>query len=214
MEKTTVYIIRHGQTSGNKENKYIGNVDIGITELGERQAEMTAKHLYGSVKFDAVYSSDLIRAYLTALPTATMQGLSVQKERGLRELYGGEWENLTFPEIIERFPQGYKTWKTDYSIVHPDGGESVSEMAERVYGTVKKIVKENAGKTVAIFTHGGPIRTLVCKLSGKPLSEINDIPWATNTSITIAEFIGDEVTLIQAQKDDHLGSDMVTSFKD
>ena len=213
MKSTTVYIIRHGQTEGNKDNKYIGSVDIGLTELGILQAEVTAKHLYGSVKFDAIYSSDLKRAYITAQKTAELQGLEVKTDAGFRELFGGEWENKTFTEIIAGYPDDYKVWKTDYSRVRPTGGESVEEMHERVYTALKKVAKENEGKTIAIFAHGGVVRSLVCRLSGRKLSQINEIPWASNTSITIAK-IGDKDELISAQNNDHLGGEMVTNFKD
>ncbi len=210
----TIYVIRHGQTEGNKDNKYIGHTDIGITELGQKQAEITARYLYETVKFDAIYSSDLKRAYLTALPTAKLQGLEITKSNRLRELCGGVWERMYFPDIIEKYPEEYELWKTDFASVHPVGGESVAELSERVYAEIKRIARENDGKVVAVFTHGAVIRALVCRLSGKPLSEIKDIPWSANTSITIAEISESKDRLLTIQSAEHLGEELVTKWKD
>ena len=212
---TTVYVIRHGQTEGNKENRYIGFTDIDVTPLGEEQAEITAEHLFKTVKFDAIYSSDLIRAYRTAMITAKKQGIKkVTKMKDLREFNGGDWEGMIYSDIMAQYPEEYEVWKNDFSAVCCPNGEKIEECYDRVYNALKKIVSENDGKTVAVFAHGVVIRCLVCRLSGKSLKEIESIPWSTNTSITIAKFDGDKEELLLVQNDDHLGEEMKTLFKD
>ena len=63
---TLIYIIRHGESLGNKNRKFLGHTDLDLTDLGYAQALKTAECL-ASVPFDRIYSSDLIRAYNTAL---------------------------------------------------------------------------------------------------------------------------------------------------
>ena len=74
--KTKIYLVRHGQSEGNLHDQFIGHTDIALTELGRRQAEMAAVYLE-SIHLDAIYSSDLQRAYDTACATAKRKGLPV-----------------------------------------------------------------------------------------------------------------------------------------
>ena len=210
---TTVYIVRHGQTEGNRDNRYIGSTDIDLTELGKIQAQVTAEYLYKTVKFDKIYSSDLKRAYITAMATAKKQNLEVIKEPAFREFYGGKWENMIFSDIVTQYPNEYKTWSEDFASLRCPDGESVEELSNRTYEAIKRIAVSNDGKTIAVFAHGGVIRTLICRLSGKPLSEIGDIPWPTNTSITVAKLSKDSDEILVAQNNDHLSEELKTGFK-
>jgi broad specificity phosphatase PhoE len=210
---TTVYIVRHGQTKGNRDNRYIGSTDIDLTELGEVQAEVTAEYLYKTVKFDKIYSSDLKRAYITAMATAQKQNLEVIKDPAFREFYGGKWENMSFSDIVTQYPNEYKTWNEDFASLRCPDGESVEELSNRAYEAIKRIAINNDGKTIAVFAHGGVIRTLICRLSGKPLSEIGDIPWPTNTSITVAKIDENSEEILVAQNNDHLNDELKTGFK-
>ncbi len=210
---TTVYIVRHGQTEGNRDNRYIGFTDIDLTELGEKQAEITAEYLYKTVKFDKIYSSDLKRAYITAMATAKKQNLEVIKDPAFREFHGGKWENMVFSDIVTQYPKEYKTWNEDFASLRCPDGESVEEISNRVYEAIKRIALENDGKTIAVFAHGVVIRTLICRLSGKPLSEIKNVPWPTNTSITVVKINKESEKILVAQNNDHLPEDIKTGFK-
>ena len=69
MKNTVFYLVMHGQSIGNALRTYLGHTNLDLSELGYEQAKITAEHLR-NVPFDAIYSSDLLRAYHTALPTA------------------------------------------------------------------------------------------------------------------------------------------------
>ncbi len=184
MSITHIYIIRHGQSEGNLRGAFLGHTDLDLTELGHRQAELTADYL-DNIHIDAIYSSDLLRAYNTGRHTADRKGLPIIKSEKLREIFAGEWENKTF-DVLEReyYDDFTVTWKNDIGHARCTGGESVEELQNRFVPEVKRIAKENEGKTIAIFTHATPIRTLKAAIDGLSLDEMKTVPWAGNASVT------------------------------
>ena len=72
MKETTLILVRHGQSIGNATRVYLGHTNLGLTERGKMQAQLTAERLRDE-KIDAIYSSDLKRAHDTAMPHAEMR---------------------------------------------------------------------------------------------------------------------------------------------
>ena len=81
MSECKFYLVRHGQSLGNLNRIYLGHTDVDLSELGYKQAEITAEHLRG-VHFDSIYSSDLKRAHNTALPHARIRNIPVWDSSG------------------------------------------------------------------------------------------------------------------------------------
>ena len=84
MSETTFYFVRHGESEANAAQRFAGQTDSPLTDLGRRQAQAVADAL-AAVRFDRVVSSDLSRARDTALAIARRQGLSVESFRELRD---------------------------------------------------------------------------------------------------------------------------------
>ncbi len=185
---TRFIFVRHGQSPGNLEAKFYGHTDKGLTDLGKKQAELTAKFLK-DYKIDAAYSSDLGRAFETGLEIAKLhKNLKVIPEKGLREVNSGKWENLEFAKIGEMYAEDYKVWMNDLWNARPTGGESVKQMCKRVTETIWRIAKENDGKTVLITTHATPIRVLNCEWSNVPYENLNKVPWVKNASVSVVDY--------------------------
>ena len=111
---TEIYIVRHGESLGNKEKIFLGQTDRDLTKLGYKQAELTAEFLR-ETKIDAVYSSSLIRAVNTAKAIANLKGLDVIKCSNLREINAGDWEGRSYENIAEVYPKMWKIWQnSDY----------------------------------------------------------------------------------------------------
>ena len=160
---TTLILVRHGQSVGNLQGLYCGQLDFPLSEKGFVQAELTGAYLKENYRIDAIYSSDLSRAMQTAEPTAKAFGLETVPEKDLREICVGEWEGQNANEVIHKYAKEYDLWRTqpDYA---PKGGETREQMQERVERCLKKILSENEGKTVAVFTHCGTIGHLFMAL--------------------------------------------------
>jgi broad specificity phosphatase PhoE len=154
---TTILIARHGESDWNREKRWQGHADRPLTERGREQARVLAERL-AHIELDAVWSSDLRRARETAVVVAELQGLDVTVERDLREVDVGSWSGLTRPEAEERFPEGFRRWRTG----HPGwkDGESYEMMADRVLGAVDRIAADLNGGRALVVSHGGPIRAI------------------------------------------------------
>lgn len=201
--KTTIYVIRHGQSIGNAKRIYLGRTDWDLTEEGYKQAEETAEILK-DMKIDVVYSSSLVRAHNTALPHARLRGLSVNDDDNLREIYLGKWECRPVPELKqdEYFVKG---WCENFGTCTPPEGESVRAAGERMYNAVFEIAKKNEGKNILITAHAAVIRSLwgmVSEIAWEDLASAVGFP--TNASITTIFFDGEKLIPGSYSDDKHL----------
>lgn len=179
--KTKIILQRHGQSVGNATSVYLGHTDLPLTKKGREQAHSCAEYLKGE-KIDTVYSSDLKRAYQTALPHAELRGLSVETSEQLRELFVGDWEGMLQSEIIEEYGEEFTVRRTYRGFVYP-GGESLYDAYVRMRDELIRIAKENEGKTVLIVSHSAAIRTLWYYLSGFTDENMLDrVPFMVNSS--------------------------------
>ncbi len=191
---TRIIMIRHGESLANAKRIYLGHTDWDLSELGKEQANDAAKKL-SSVKIDKIYSSDLIRAYNTALPHASLRGIGIEKRKDLREIYLGEWECRKVEELEKEYPEEFLVgWHQNFGTCRTRGGESVPEVAERIYTAVLNIASENRGKTVLIACHAAAIRSFWGKITGtKPENVCGSIPFPKNTSFTVVEYDGEKL---------------------
>lgn len=210
--KTTVYLVRHGQSVGNLRDLFIGHTDIELTELGLQQAKMAAGYLK-DFPLDAIYSSDLQRAYNTACALGELKHLPVIKTQQMREIFGGKWEEESFPDLGKNYTEDFSVWCEDFGNARCTDGESVAELQSRIVGEVRRIVEENPGKSVAIFCHATPIRVFRAHCEGATTAEMKDIPWASNASTTVAEYENGAFRLIEYSIDHYMG-DLVTALPD
>ena len=200
---TKIIFIRHGESLANARHIYLGHTDWDLSPLGYEQAEGAAEIL-SDVKIDKIYSSDLIRAYNTALPHAKRRNLEVIKCKGLREIYLGEWECREVAKLEEEYPEQFLVgWHKNFGTCKVPGGESVPELAERIYRTTIDIARENDGKTLLFGCHAAAIRSFWGKVTNtKPEDVCEMIPFPKNASFTVVEFDGEKINPIVYGTDD------------
>ena len=213
MNKCKIYLVRHGQSLGNVTFTFLGHTDLDLSEMGYLQAEKTAEYL-SDVNFDAVYSSDLLRAFNTALPNARKRGLPVIARTGLREIFVGEWENMTCADIEEKYGDLYRVgWLTKYGEFAFPGGESTVDAGVRFCNELTAICKENIGRTILVAAHGAVIRSFWAIILGVEPCDISEkVPFATNASISVAEFDGEKFTPVSYSSDSHLSEVGITKL--
>lgn len=204
MKKTTVYLIRHGQSESNLAKFFAGQMNVNLSELGHAQAERTSEYL-SKIPVDVIWSSDLNRAYQTAQHTAEKKGLEIHTSPKLREIFAGEWEGKSTAEMKNDPESGYQTWLYNIGAVQTPGGESVMEVQARFVPEVERIMRKNEGKTIFIFCHATPIRLLRAAWEGVSAEEIKDIPRVANSSVTQGEFDGEKFRIVGYSYADFLG---------
>ncbi len=156
-----LFLIRHGQTLWNKEGRYQGDMDIGLTRVGFKQARLAAKYL-SKVDFSNIYSSPLRRAIDTANIINKTRNLKIIARENLKEINFGKWEGMKFDQINMMFHDDYQNWLADPYNNCPTGGESFKQVKERAAAEIDNIVNENEdGSSVAVVTHGGVILSLL-----------------------------------------------------
>lgn len=195
----------------NAQNRFAGHSNFDLTDIGKEQARLAAKYIYEHFKVDAIYASDLKRAYHTALPAAELFGLPVNKRTGLRELFAGEWETLTFDEILEQYPRDFEVWQNDFSNARCTDGESVFELYDRVCAEMLSIAAENDGRSVLIATHATPIRVFECMSRGLGAEHTGDINFVRNASINIFSVDGGKPSVVQTNITEHLNP-LISTF--
>ena len=201
--KTTILLVRHGESLGNRDELFLGHTDLPLSELGHRQAAALASALRGR-HIDAVYSSDLSRAMQTVAPAAAERGLTVTPCRGLREIFAGDWEGKRYDDLAVLWPSERGTWKNNIGFACPPNGESVRELYARVEKTLAEIAAANEGRVVLCGTHATPVRATTARLLGLGLEAMATVPWAPNASITTVVFEDGVPTLVGEADASHL----------
>ena len=200
---TRVLLVRHGQSESNILGTFTGHIDSPLTELGLAQAKCTAQFILKNYHVDAIYSSDLQRAYVTGLPVAEKLGLQIHTDTALRELYGGEWEGKHFSTLPQTHPEEYRIWQEDIANSHCPGGESVEELGQRVWVALCGICEANPDKTVLITTHATPIRTILWRTK-TDLSSFMSGPWVSNSSVSELIYEEGDLIPVKLSQDGHL----------
>jgi alpha-ribazole phosphatase len=198
-------LVRHGETERNSAERYWGQSDIKLSTLGFRQAERLRDRL-AIERIDAVYSSDLQRAWATAKTIASRHQLDVTPCAELREINFGKIEGLNFEEISQLFPEFAAKWKARRSTnIEFPGGESLDQLHRRVSNFVVRLQKHKAGETVLVVAHAGVLRSLICQLMGLELQHIYRIRLDL-ASLSILETYPTGAILTLLNDVSHLGS--------
>lgn len=183
---TELWLVRHGQTDWNLQGRYQGNTDVPLNATGQAQAIEMAKLVDGS-RLRAIYSSDLQRAYVTAQAVAERWQMPIRCDARLREVHLGKWEGLVSGEIEALYPAGWAAREADPLFARPIGGESVYDVAQRVWPAVDEIAAANAPGPVLLVAHGLVLATLICAATHTPLNQTYTmIP--DNAALTIVEW--------------------------
>jgi probable phosphoglycerate mutase len=151
---TQLLVIRHGETAWNAEHRIQGHLDVPLSATGLHQAARLAERLAND-RVDAIYSSELARAWLTAVPLAQRLGLGIVPEPRLRERSFGVFEGLTLDEIASQHPEAFRQWRGRDPLGAMAGGETGQQLIDRVLEALHDIAGRHRGQTVAVVTHGG-----------------------------------------------------------
>lgn len=203
---TKFILVRHGQTEWNLCGRYQGQSDTELSAAGIKQAEILAEH-FPADKIDAIYSSDLKRAFITAEKVGEKYQCPVIKEPAFREICFGDWEGLTYEQITEKWPYALADFFQRPDILEIPNGESFLAVQTRAVNKIKELAASNNDKTLAIFAHGAIIRTILAAAVNSPLRYL----WSfrqDNTAVSIIIYDCGGFMLQLANSTEHLrGSD-------
>lgn len=198
---TELILVRHGETVWHAENRYAGHSDIGLTELGLRQAERLGEWA-ADAGLAAIVTSDLDRARKTAEPAVRASGLDPITQPLLREVHFGAGEGLTKAEMTERFPEavtGFHEAPAENPL--PDG-ESGNTAIARALPALHDLVRDFPDERVLVVGHATLNRLLLCALLGLDPNRYRSIfPTMRNVARTTIRFDGEHTALLEFNAD-------------
>lgn len=206
METTHILAIRHGETDWNVATRIQGQIDIALNPQGLWQAQQVAKAL-ADEQIQAVYASDLSRAFVTAQHIASQHALEVSRILPLRERHYGAFEGLTWDEIQQAHPSDAKRWHDRDPLWTPaNGGESLLMLHSRVLHMVNDIAARHLGQQIALVTHGGVLDILYRIATGQDLQVARS--WGLrNTAINRLSWTPQGLQLVGWADERHLDTD-------
>ena len=168
MPHATLYIVRHGQSEWNAQNRFTGWVDVDLAPKGVDEARKAGEKLKG-VRFDRGFTSALRRAQQTLRNILEVTGqteLYVTADQALNERMYGDLQGMDKDQARERFGvEQVHIWRRSFDIPPPNG-ESLKDTAARVlpyyHREILPLLK--GGKTVIVAAHGNSLRALVMEL--------------------------------------------------
>ena len=163
--RTSIWLVRHGQTELNKARRYQGSADTVLTPFGMRQAAALARRLRRT-PFKLAISSPAAYAHATAVAILGDRKVWLIDDARWAEANYGRWEGLTYAEVYARFPQEAATRFADALNGRPSGGESLAEVAARVADGWAALLQQNPAGRVLLVTHATPIQLMLCAQSG------------------------------------------------
>lgn len=163
---TRIVLVRHGEADVTGRVLVGRAAGVHLNERGQEQARRMARRLEG-VPLAAIYSSPLERTRETATELARRQSLEVSEATQLQELDFGAWQGCAVADL-----EGDSEWHAYNalrSLHRTPGGESIAEVQLRMAHMLEFVADEHPGETVALVSHGDPIRALVAHVLGLPL---------------------------------------------
>jgi len=197
------YLLRHGETKWNAENRICGRSDVPLSEAGRRQAKRLAERLR-PIAFDALYSSPLKRAVDTARFISERIGLKPLVDHRLVELDYGQWEGKTLAEIRKNDPKALRAWEADPGRVAPPGGESGLEVQQRVMPFLDSLAAKHRKGRVAVVLHKTVCRLAICHVLGMSPSDYRRRLIMENAALNIIQPREDGWQLITYNDTSHL----------
>ena len=159
-ERTRLYLARHGETTTSSEFRFIGHMDVDITENGVEQMTSLRDRLMND-DLHAIFSSDLIRSKKGAEIIGSIHEPKPVACPEFREIHLGIWEGMTRDEIMERYPEEYNLRLQDLAYSHIKDGESFKDLQTRVMDKLSTLLKEWKGKNILLLAHGGVNRVIL-----------------------------------------------------
>jgi probable phosphoglycerate mutase len=199
------YLVRHGETEWNAENRFCGRTDVPLSEAGRRQAKSLAKRLK-PIPFEALYSSPLERALETARLISESSGLEPILEERLVELDYGQWEGKTLAEIMKNHPKAYQAWDANPAEVAPPGGESGLEAQQRVVSCLDSLAARHPQGHVLVVLHKTVCRLAICHVLGMSPSEYRRRLIVDNAALSIIRGRAHDWQLITFNDTSHLSA--------
>ena len=195
-----MYLIRHGESVWNAQDRIQGHGDSPLSPRGLEQAMALGRRLR-EASIRAVYSSPLLRARQTAEAIRETLRAPLVLRSELREIHLGDWEGKTPDEVNARFDNGYDVWRTRPTAAVIPNAEPIEAFRQRAINAIEAVARTADAETVAIVTHGGVICAYLAHLLDADFDLLLRRLQINNSGVTIIEALEHEHPAILAVND-------------
>lgn len=162
---TVLYLVRHGETDWNREQRLQGTRDVPLNKTGVAQAQQLADY-FAALPIAAVITSPLVRASETAAILADACACPLQVDARLSEIDHGSWSGQTLPDIRRTFPALIEHEQLRPEVFDVSGGELLSGIYQRASAVLADLLSQHEGESVLVVGHGITLALMSCAASG------------------------------------------------
>jgi broad specificity phosphatase PhoE len=191
---TRIFLIRHGETDWNVDNKLMGQNDIHLNQRGIQDAKQIAEWLVDH-GISALYSSDLQRARQTAELIALVTKTEPIYNSALREVDAGDWTGVVKNQFMTNNPQAWYSWRNGEKV--SNNGESYRELLARANHFLKTTARSHPEERIGFVTHSGVIRVILSHALNSSFCDIERTTDVAPGSTTIIHFVSDYLLRVE-----------------
>ena len=168
---TKLILVNQSQTDWDSEHRIQGLIDMPLSAKGSRQSRILAEEL-SDMRIDAVYSSDLLRAYQTAEALVRPHKLKVRRLRALNDINYGLWQGILISEAQKKHKKSYRLWQTNPLCSKPPKGEGIKEAYQRVSVQIEKLAAKHKQQVTCIVSHPAISALIKCHFLKQDLNNL------------------------------------------
>ena len=206
---TKLFLIRHAEAEGNIYRRAHGHFNGQLTKKGHKQVSLLRARFEG-VGIDAIYSSDLARARVTATALSEPRRLPISTSEMLREVGFGRWEDMAWGNLELFEPEQYSYFVSDPARWGVNGSEAFESVVERMTRFIAEVAAKHDGGSIAVFSHGFAIKSFFVGLMGLESHESGKVKYSDNTAVALLHYEGDGFTIEYHGDNSHLSAENST----
>jgi len=167
---TKIILVRHGHVEGIDPPRFRGRTELPLTDLGVRQARLTAERIERGWKPAAVYTSPMGRCVSTAEAIGLATGAPLRLLEDLNDLDYGAWQWRTYADVKAQAPKLFACWFSAPHLVGFPDGDSLQDLAARAADALRLVIERHPERIVVMVGHDSVNRALLLQLLDQPLS--------------------------------------------
>jgi probable phosphoglycerate mutase len=169
-----ILLVRHGETTWNREGRYQGRTDIPLSETGQAQVQRLGERLR-NVPIAVALASPLSRAKTTAEAVLAGRSMTLELDAGLLEISHGAWEGKLASEVERDHAEMFGVWRSAPGRDAPagPGAETLGDVEARAWPVLERVcARLGPDDTALIAAHDAVNRVLLCRVLGLPLQQV------------------------------------------
>jgi phosphoserine phosphatase len=197
---SNIYLLRHGETDWNREERLQGSLDVPINAVGIRQASQLARRLHNR-RIGRIFTSPLVRARQTAAIISSRGSCFPLVQDDLREIDHGVWTGMSMKAIQYRYPGLLAVWRQEPDRLRLDRAERLQDAYTRTARFLPTLLESALDQDVLVVGHGVTNSLILCAVAGTAIKHVGKFA-QPNGSMMVLRTHGRNIVSMEGLKDD------------